>query len=336
MGGLDLTSYLRTYVMLALALVTIGCATVGPNSMSGGAAAAREQEYGLLTIDKDTVWFGRIRITGDVYVKEGATLTIQPGTVIRFDIIDPKLDKDGGRNMFRVEGGPYFPSAEIIVRGRLIAVGTKERPIIFKSSGKGVRPGAWGAINLLGSNGNVVEYCRINDAYIGVHSHSSSVVVMNNEFSNNGTAVQFNKEDFDNPCVMFIEHNTMTGNLSGISARNATADIAYNDISNNTFYGIWIKENTNMRVEYNNVTGNGKGIYLFKAPPTRISHNNIFDNKEYNIEMAVDSPNDVDASDNWWSTTEAMNISATFYDKGADESLGKVIFEPVAAEAVRR
>ena len=312
--------WIRALALFALIAAGFsGCAAVGSNAGANGPAEteSREQEYGLLTIDKDAVWSGKVRLTGDVYVKEGATLTIQPGTEIRVDTIEPKLDKDGGRNMLSLEGF-NFPSAEIIVRGRLIAVGTKERPIIFKSSEKGVRPGAWGAINLLGSNGNVVEYCRINDAYIGVHSHSSSVVVMNNEFSNNGTAVQFNKEDFDNPCVMFIEHNTMTGNLSGISARNATADIAYNDISNNTFYGIWIKENTNMRVEYNNVTGNGKGIYLFKAPPTRISHNNIFDNKEYNIEMAVDSPNDVDASDNWWSTTEAMNISATFYDKGAD------------------
>ena len=158
---------------------------------------------------------------------------------------------------------------------------------------------------------------------------------MNNEFSNNGTAVQFNKEDFDNPCVMFIEHNTMTGNLSGISARNATADIAYNDISNNTFYGIWIKENTNMRVEYNDIRGNAKGIYLFRAPSTRVSHNNIAGNKEYNIELAVDSPNDVDASDNWWGTTDAKDINATFYDKGADDSLGRVIFEPVAAEAIQ-
>ena len=327
---------IRALVLLALFFIAAlfsGCAAAGSN-LTKDSAGSKEQEHGLLTIDKDAVWSGSIRVTGDVYVKEGATLTIQPGTVIRFDTIGPKLDKDGGRNMVSLEG-PYFPSAEIIVRGRLIAVGTKERPITFKSSDKGVRPGAWGAINLLGSNGNMVEYCRIYDAYIGVHSHASTVIVMNNRFSNNGTAVQFNKEGFDNPCVMFIEHNTMTGNLSGISARNATADIAFNDISDNKFYGIWIKENTNMRVEYNDIKGNAKGIYFFRAPSTRIRHNNILGNKEYNIEMAVDSPNDVDASNNWWGATDARNISATFYDKDMDESLGRVIFEPVATDAIR-
>ncbi len=92
-----------------------------------------ETNIGLFTIIEDTTWEGRIRITGDVYVKQGATLTIKPGTVIRFNRIEPKLEEEDGRNMVSL-GSPYFAGAEIIVRGRIIAVGEKDKPIIFTSS----------------------------------------------------------------------------------------------------------------------------------------------------------------------------------------------------------
>ncbi len=306
-----------------------GCAPERPIVKAYNAEELTEKSYGLLTIDKDTVWDGRIRITGDILVKEGATLTVMPGTVIRFDTIEPKLDTDGGRNMLGLDS-PYFPGAEIIVRGRIVAVGTPDSPITFTSSDKAAKPGIWGAINLLGSNGNVVEFCRIYYAYNGVHNHASTAVVLNSVFSHNGTALSFKKADFNHPCWMFIEHNTIVGNKSGISARNSIANIAFNDISDNEFYGIWLREGVDARIAYNDMTKNGKGIYLYKAQAVKISYNNIYDNIEYNMAMAEDNPADIDATDNWWGTLNTAEISAKLFDKSSDQSLGRITFEPMS------
>jgi len=316
-----------------LASAFSGCAALGDRVEGYGAAELEEREAGLVTIEKDTVWEGRIRVTGDVLVKEGATLTVKPGTVVRFDTLDAKLDKDGGRNMLGLDS-PYFPGAEIIVRGRILAVGTSDRPITFTSSDKAAKPGAWGAINLLGSNGNVIEYCRIYYAYNGVHNHASTAVVTNNVLSGNGTALSFKKADFNHPCWMFIEHNTITGNLSGISARNCIANVAFNDISKNEYYGVWIREGVDARVAYNDITENGKGIYLYKSEPLKISYNNIYRNKEYNIAMAEENPNNVDARENWWGVADKAKIEASIFDGRTDEALGKVEFEPFMEHSI--
>jgi len=328
-----LSKLMKTLISLCAAFMVMalaGCATV---VVPYEPAELKEQEVGLYTIMKDTVWQGRIRITGDVLVNEGATLTILPGTVIRFDTIEPKLEDGGGRNIKSLDS-PYFPGAELIIRGRLLAVGTADQPIIFTSSDIAAKPGSWGAINLLGSNGNVVEYCRINYAYNGVHNHASTAVVTNNRFTQNGTAISFKKADFEHPCWMFIEHNTIVENMSGIACRNSIAEIAFNDISQNQFYGIWIREGVDARVSYNNITKNGKGIYLYKAEPTKIRYNNIFGNVEYNVAMAEENPNGFDAAYNWWGDTDSARIAKTFFDKRSDAALGSVTFEPFLTHEV--
>ena len=332
----DLKVHFRVLACLALALTIFGlagCAAVESRMDVYSKGELAEKEYGLHSIIEDTVWSGKIRITGDVYVKDGVTLTILPGTVIRFDTIEPKLEEAGGRNMLGLDS-PYFPGAEIIVRGRIIAVGTPDMPIVFTSSDKDAKPGVWGAINLLGSSGNIIENCRVYYAYNGVHNHASGATVQNCVFSYNGTALSFKKADFETPCTMLIEHNRIVENKSGISARNSSAVISFNDIQDNEFYGIWIREGTDLRVAFNDIKRNGKGIYLYKAPPTRIGYNNIMENKEYNIAMAEDNPEGVDATYNWWGTTDAKAIAAGIFDKSADESLGKVVFQPMMEHVV--
>ena len=290
---------MRPLIILLLGLFVFaltGCADMRStvkSSLAGRVAPYTPEEVGETTIgpatiDKDTTWRGRVHVTGDVLVKEGATLTVLPGTLVRFDTIEPMLDTAGGKNLLGLDS-PYFPGAEIIIRGRIIAVGTSERPITFQSVDKNAKAGAWGAINLLGSNGNVIEYCRIHHAYNGIHNHASTAVVLNSIFSENGTALSFKKADFNHPCWMFIEHNSIVGNLSGISARNTIADIAFNDISDNQYYGMWLREGTTLRISYNDITKNGKGVYLYKAPPTKLSYNNIYDNVEYNVAMAEEN-----------------------------------------------
>ncbi len=319
--------FLKRILLLSLFLVIIiglaSCAEVHPITK----AELSETNIGLFTIIEDTTWEGRIRITGDVYVKQGATLTIKPGTVIRFNRIEPKLEEEDGRNMVGL-GSPYFPGAEIIVRGKIIAVGEKDKPITFTSSDPTPRAGAWGAVNLLGSSGNVFEYCRISYAACGIQNRASEAKVTKCIFNDNGTALLFKKADFDSPCVMDIEYNTIVGNKSGIAAGNAAAVISHNDISGNRFYGIWVHAGLDAKVTYNDIKKNGYGIYLDKAAPLKISRNNISGNEEYNIAMARETASGVDALDNWWGTTDPLKIEKKFFDKRTDASLGLIKYQP--------
>lgn len=98
-------------------------------------AAVHAQVVAPAEITSNTTWTSNnvYELNGYVYVKNGATLTIEPGTLIKGD---------------RANKGTL-----IITRGsKLMAVGTKTRPIVFTSKeDPGDRaPGDWGGVVLLG------------------------------------------------------------------------------------------------------------------------------------------------------------------------------------------
>jgi hypothetical protein len=96
--------------------------TSGKYTLSGDVTADRE-------LSNDRVW----TLKGYVYVKDGATLKIPAGTIIKSDIVD--------KGAIIVERG-----------GKIMAEGTASSPIVFTSGlPKGQRrPGDWGGIILLG------------------------------------------------------------------------------------------------------------------------------------------------------------------------------------------
>lgn len=88
---------------------------------------------GDITADKTLTSDKEWTLKGYVYVKTGATLTIQPGTVIKSDVTE--------KGALCIERG-----------GKLIANGTAASPIVF-TSGKAAgsrAPGDWGGIVILG------------------------------------------------------------------------------------------------------------------------------------------------------------------------------------------
>jgi hypothetical protein len=84
-------------------------------------------------ISQPTTWTAdkTYRLVGYVYVKNGATLTIQPGTVI-------KGDKPSKGTL-------------IITRGsKIMAQGTRQQPIVFTSEQATPAPGDWGGVVICG------------------------------------------------------------------------------------------------------------------------------------------------------------------------------------------
>ncbi len=289
------------------------------------------------TIQADTTWSGVIKITGDVYVPPGVTLTLMPGTTIKFR----RIDERSGRNFFGYDS-PYYPQAELIIRGRLIAQGTKDNIIVFTSAERDARPADWGAINLLGSKDNIIEYCKILFAYNGIHAHGATALISHNEFLKNGVAISVKKEEefpavewYGKQADITATHNAIYNNKGGISFRNSRALISYNTIKDNKFYGIWQKETCETLISYNEITDNHKGIYLYKARGSKIYFNNIYDNNDYNIAIADEQDVDVDAKDNWFGTINKKKIDELIFDKHDDPAVANIRYEPILKNRVK-
>lgn len=277
-------------------------------------------------INCDTVWEKEVVITGDVEIARGAILTVMPGTVVKF----VKIEADGPSNLY--ESKPHnFPRAELIIRGKLLAQGTKNRMILFTSAEQFPHPADWGAINFLDTENNILEYCEISYGYDGVHCHGAQVTMVNCYLHDNGVGIGYkNVEEFKTKCMVSILYNRIIRNRGGILCGGQTKSmISHNQISNNKFFGIFGKKALS-HVRYNNITHNGKGIILYATQGVRLSENNIFDNEEYNVSLLEGQIWDVDARQNWWGTRDEEKIKELIWDRDEDHTLGKVDFSDFA------
>ncbi len=298
---------------------------------------AAQVEIGKETLKSDTTWTGEVLVTGDILVPPGVTLTIAPGTVVKFRKIGPESD----RNLFGTDS-PYYPQAEIIVTGRLIARGTAEKPISFISAETSPQPADWGSLNFLGGSGNVLEWCRIKHAYNGVHAHGAEVLVKQCELSKNAVAISVKKEDeakgtpgFGIPADLTVTGNLIEDNKGGINVRISRAVITGNTIRDNKFFGIWIKGKCPGEISRNEISANQKGIFFYKAQEISIKNNNIHDNPDYNLAIADEQEKDIQAAGNWLGTTEQAAIASKIFDKQSDPTVARIIVEPVLTAPVK-
>jgi len=116
------------------------------------------------------------------------------------------------------------------------------------------------------------------------------------------------------PCNATVENNLVVDNTRGI------------DIELTSTFGPSAICPT---ILSNSISGNSVGIYLsetdYTATPT-IQNNNLQNNSNYNFDLSA--PNNVDATNNWWGTTNQSAISNTIYDYNQDFTLGQVTFTP--------
>ena len=131
-----------------------------------------------------------------------------------------------------------------------------------------------------------------------------------------------------------LSGNIITSNTAiyggGICVRSASPMIYGNIISDNLGSGVFIWGG-NPTLKYNNITDNDSGyggIYIWRGKAL-INYNNIYGNTWYDVvNHDAQNPSDIDATNNWWGTTEESIIQTHIYDWYDDKSLGLVIFKP--------
>ncbi len=137
-----------------------GSETTAPTPASDGQPPAIRG--GML--QGDETWSGKVLVNESVIVPPGVTLTIAPGTEIRFrHYRGYKEDKVG----LLVEGGTVK------------AIGTPDRQIWFTSDADDPINGDWGGISLVNSTDSRFDYVIVEYAEIGIEQFHSQADVSN-------------------------------------------------------------------------------------------------------------------------------------------------------------
>jgi Right handed beta helix region len=268
------------------------------------------RRYGDDVLTGETVWRGKVEVNGIVRIPDGSRLVIMPGAVVEFGMKDTNGDGIG-------ENG-------LLIQGVLIAKGTPAAPIVFRSSGGKRLRGGWDAINIMNSAGvwNLIEYCRFEDAYRGLHFHFSRVAITNsvitdsyrgmqfqestvlirgNKFSGNKSAVQGRDSD-----VIFTD-NRVYGNFQGINLFRTHLVARGNIIVANDREGARIREGATI-FEGNLVDGNRYGLLVMNAFFGSFARNAISNN--YEVGLSLKNTDNIEVSGNFIASNgiNGMNI----------------------------
>lgn len=195
------------------------------------------------TISADTVWSGDIEIDGQVRVFKQATLTLKPGTTVRFVRAD--RDRDG------------LGDGTLIVEGRLIAIGSADEPIRFLSAAADPKPGDWLELRVDFSRETLLKFCEIRDSAHGLHAHFTKAAIEDSHLHRNIDGTRLGQGNF------LLRNNLIEENEGkGLNFRNSTIEIRNNLIRNNNA-GIFIFETDRPPViEENCLTGNIDNLRL--------------------------------------------------------------------------
>ncbi|MFX1325101.1 MAG: right-handed parallel beta-helix repeat-containing protein, partial [Promethearchaeota archaeon] len=129
----------------------------------------KEINYSTIQIKNSSVtsnetWSGEILVTSSITVYDGITLTITPGTIIKFQ-------------HYRGYKNPQIRSLEVY--GIINAQGNATDPIWFTSDGEPPINGDWGGITLIDSENSVFNYTIVEYAILGIGLFNSDAVIAN-------------------------------------------------------------------------------------------------------------------------------------------------------------
>jgi hypothetical protein len=304
-------------------------------------------------VEEDETWRGQLLITGDVLVPPGVTLTIEPGTTIRFTA---QSDDQHTKEELDPEDESTWPATmiSILVSGVLDARGTGDQPIVFTSDSESPGELDWQSIMVEGSGTVRLDHVTLEHSFLGLElnapSHQLSVrrttfrdittcaicghgappndeplIISDNRF------IRCGREAIDTyrGQRIVVRHNVFAENYVAIMSVGSSITVEGNLFINN-IRGIGVVEGGTPEIIGNEFTrSSGAAIFVTDASPT-VANNNLYDNV-LNFQMEGGSQDAV-ATNNWWGSADPGAIAASILDGRDDPSLGIVEFEPYARE----
>lgn len=284
-----------------------------------------QQLGGVLTSDTTLTADKYYIVTSPILVSSGVTLTIQPGTTLAF-----------------------APGACLQVEGTLVAIGNPDSPILFTSNQLSKAAYDWGGcsdagIRLMSSatfdasgnyvSGSILKYAIVEYSARAVMFQGSAPFIDHNviRYNGSGYGAIYGYGNVSNRTK--ITNNRIYGNAEGLAVGS------YTDTSNNVIFGNSVGVYIGMRLystfERNVVTGNGgqggvtHGGSTYGPGPVALSGGNSLyaNNAPYEVYMPVSQPN-IDATNNWWGTTDSATIAQRIYDYNDNFNAAHVYYTP--------
>jgi hypothetical protein len=276
--------FIRIFYSLLLLLVLPSCSSLRPPNGQ--------------VLTGNLYWENEVLLHGDVVLDAEAVLTIAPGTKVIFE--PPRV----GEDLYHEH--PYFIGSELIIRGRLLALGTAAKPIIFMAADPRGKAGSWGGINIEDSPQAHFAYCQFKQADSALHSRQSVVTVEHSRFSENHVGVRFHDTR------LLLENNLFENNGTAIRFH----------------FGAPVIRN-------NLIRHNNKGLFISEEPRDyQIENNSFIGNSSYQVSLGEGVRNRVDLPNNYWSESAGAPLEARFFDGRTDTWLGRVEYLPVLDQPV--
>jgi hypothetical protein len=269
------------------------------------------------------------------------------------DIINCSINYNGGNGAYvykkTVANSSFFNNKGCGVR---VHLGLLSRCNVYNNLGEGVVVigGDGGPIyvqdtqiygNLVGikiTHSGCGEFCDIVPAYVSnctIKNNSEGGIVLNElAYPLPRVKLWVSNTIIDSNGMVGIDLNT------NVESQRLIAEISECAITNHTYGAV----GSFGRVTSSNITGNMQiglearrvdtGYWGFPGIVTEIIGNNIHDNGIYNIKNHLPFGQDLNATMNWWGTTNTTEIGAFIYDYYEDYNLSRVLFEPILTSPI--
>jgi len=253
-------------------------------------------------IQSDTTWQGQVLLNGTVVVNSHVTLTILPGTKVKF-------------KNYRGYREPN-KRLSLIVNGKILAQGTASQPIYFTSDTSKPQNGDWSMVRLISNvKQSVFKYCVFEFAQHGLNVWNSSPIISNCVFRwCNWEGVYF--ESYSQPTLKYVQiyqngYNGLASEQSntvlmdscdvwkngtnGVHTDNSNTEIRRSLIHKNGANGLSADDNATLKVfgvaSYNNNSYGlltGEGSFLVQVG-NFLSKNNVIGKISGNVDSVATS-----------------------------------------------
>jgi len=195
-----------------------------------------------------------------------------------------------------------------------------------------------GGISIEYGDNNLIKGNILTDGGISIDENSDNNVIEENSIgagkNRSGIYTGYHRTDYWNAPSRFTYSmgNKITGNTiancnRGIYISGGSSNIvSYNVIGNTTDAGMYLGGGTAI---HNSIRGNqGYGIRVDGA--VKINNNEIYGNTKF--DLYNEGSSEVDASNNWWGTSDESEIVTKIFDYFQDAKKGIVNFKPFLKE----